>query len=74
METLWSACDLVQCLTLTTRPDRRRAAADQFAAVGLGERVVFLEQTPDEEDGKRGCFPRISRRRARQCGWVRGAR
>lgn len=56
METLWSACDLVQCLTLTTRPDRRRAAADQFAAVGLGERVVFLEQTPDEEDGKRGCF------------------
>ena len=28
----------------------------QFAAVGLADRVHFLVQEPDTEDGKRGCF------------------
>lgn len=56
MEILWSAIDLIQCITLRTRPERRLAAEEQFAAVGLAGRVVFLEQEPDVEDGQRGCF------------------
>jgi hypothetical protein len=54
---LWDLPGLViQCITLSTRPERRRAAQAQFDAVGLGGRVRWLEQTPDIEDGKRGCF------------------
>ena len=53
---LWDAVDAVYCITLRSRPERRRAAETQFAAVDLISRVVFLEQTPDVEDGKRGCF------------------
>ena len=56
MEALWDSVDLTQCITLRTRPERRRAAAAQFDAVGLTSRVVFLEQEPDSSDGKRGCF------------------
>ena len=32
------------------------AALAQFAAVGLADRVHFLVQEPDTQDGKRGCF------------------
>ena len=31
-------------------------ALAQFAAVGLADRVHFLVQEPDTQDGKRGCF------------------
>ena len=56
MDTLWSSLDLIQCITCRDRPERRAAAELQFAAVGLSERVEFLEQDRDVEDGKRGCF------------------
>jgi GR25 family glycosyltransferase involved in LPS biosynthesis len=56
MDALWSSIDLIQCITLRERPERRAAAEHQFAAVGLAERVEFLEQERDAEDGKRGCF------------------
>ena len=56
MDALWSAVDLIQCITLRERPERRAAAEQQFAAVGLAGRVEFLEQDRDVEDGKRGCF------------------
>jgi len=56
MEALWDCCGAILCLTLRTRPERRRAAEAQFAAVGLTDRVVFLTQDLDAEDGKRGCF------------------
>ena len=56
MDTLWSAIDLIQCITLKERPERRLAAERHFAAVGLAGRVEFLEQCRDIEDGKRGCF------------------
>ena len=56
MHALWDACDVIYCLTLRTRPERRKAAAAQFSAVGLADRVTFLLQEPDVADGKRGCF------------------
>jgi SAM-dependent methyltransferase len=56
MDRLWSALDLIQCITLRERPERRAAAEAVFAAVGLAGRVEFLEQDRDTEDGKRGCF------------------
>lgn len=56
MDALWSCCDIIQCITLKERPERRAAAEAQFAMVGLAGRVEFLEQERDVEDGKRGCF------------------
>ena len=54
-DALWDEIDLVQCLTLRTRPERRAAAAAALAAVGLSERVEWLVQDPDAAgDGKRG--------------------
>ena len=53
---LWDCCDAIYCLTLRTRPERRLAAHIQFATAGLSSRITFLEQEPDVEDGKRGCF------------------
>ncbi len=55
-EALWDLVDVIQCITLRTRPERMEAATAQFAAVGLADRVHFLVQEPDREDGKRGCF------------------
>lgn len=55
-EDVWSPLPLAFCLTLTTRPERRRAASQQLARVGLTPHVTFLEARPDEGDGKRGCF------------------
>jgi hypothetical protein len=53
---LWDNIDVIYCLTLRTRPERRQAATAQFERVGLSGRVLFLEQEPDVADGKRGCF------------------
>ena len=44
MAVLWDEIDLVQCITLRTRPERRAQVTEQFAAVGLTDRVEFLEQ------------------------------
>ena len=55
-ESLWDLVDVIQCITLRTRPERKREAAAQFARVGLSDRVHFLVQEPDAQDGKRGCF------------------
>ena len=55
-EILWNELDVIHCITLRTRPERRSQAEAQFAAVGLLGRVVFLEREPDVADGKRGCF------------------
>lgn len=55
-ESLWDLVDVIQCITLRTRPERQREAAAQFARVGLSDRVHFLVQEPDAQDGKRGCF------------------
>lgn len=52
----WSCFDLIQCITLRERPERRAAAERQFARVGLAGRVEFVVQERDVEDGKRGCF------------------
>lgn len=53
---VWDGIELVLCITLRTRPERRAAVEEQFASVGLATKVIFLEQDPDKEDGKRGCF------------------
>ena len=55
-ELLWDLVDVIQCITLRTRPERMEAVAAQFARVGLANRVHFLVQEPDVQDGKRGCF------------------
>ena len=52
----WSEFDLIQCITLRERPERRAAAERQFELIGLKDRVEFLLQDRDVEDGKRGCF------------------
>ena len=52
----WSEFDLIQCITLRERPERRAAAEHQFELIGLKDRVEFLLQDRDVEDGKRGCF------------------
>jgi GR25 family glycosyltransferase involved in LPS biosynthesis len=56
MDVFWRTIDVIQCITLRTRPERRALAELQFASVGLLDRVKFLEREPDVEDGKRGCF------------------
>jgi hypothetical protein len=53
---LWDLIDVIQCITLRTRPERAEAARRQFARVGLADRVHFLVMEPDADDGKRGCF------------------
>lgn len=55
-ESLWDLVDVIQCITLRTRPERQRQAAAQFERVGIAHRVHFLVQEPDVQDGKRGCF------------------
>ncbi|KAL1523233.1 hypothetical protein AB1Y20_018184 [Prymnesium parvum] len=55
-ESIWSEVELIVCLTLRTRADRRAAVTKQFEAHGLLKYVTFLEQEPDTDDGKRGCF------------------
>ena len=55
-ESLWDLVDVIQCITLRTRPERQRQAAAQFERVGISHRVHFLVQEPDVQDGKRGCF------------------
>ena len=55
-ESLWDLVDVIQCITLRTRPERQRQAAAQFERVGISHRVHFLMQEPDVQDGKRGCF------------------
>ena len=52
---LWPLVDAVHCITLSTRPERRKALEPELAAVGLLDRAEFLVQEP-VADGKRGCF------------------
>jgi hypothetical protein len=42
MEALWAEADVVFCITLSTRPERRALADASFGAVGLRERVEYL--------------------------------
>ena len=54
---LWPLVDAVHCITLSTRPERRKALEPELAAVGLlDQKAEFLVQEPDVADGKRGCF------------------
>lgn len=72
LDILWREVDEVFCLTLRTRPERRAAAERQLATVGLAERVSFLVQDADVEDGKRGCFH--AHQEAARVALSRGAR
>jgi GR25 family glycosyltransferase involved in LPS biosynthesis len=53
---LWPLVDAVHCITLSTRPERRKALEPELAAVGLLDRAEYLVQEHDVADGKRGCF------------------
>jgi hypothetical protein len=52
----WSLFGAVYCISLPSRPDRRRAVALRFAEAGLAERVVFWEAVARAEDPARGCW------------------
>ncbi len=52
----WEFFDKIYCITLDSRPDRRAEAAQQFAAVGLGERIEFFSVAKDTEDPARGIY------------------
>jgi len=68
----WDFFDAIYCITLESRPDRMAAAREQFALVGLGERVKFLVVTRDEEDPARGIYG--SHQRCLSQGLATGAR
>jgi hypothetical protein len=72
MEALWAEADVVFCITLSTRPERRALADASFGAVGLRNRVEYLVRDPDVADGKRGCFE--SHQAAAREALQRGAR
>eukprot|EP00962_Isochrysis_galbana_P028769 scaffold9123_cov121-Isochrysis_galbana.AAC.3 len=72
MEALWCEADVIFCITLSTRPERRALADASFDAVGLRDRVEYLVRDPDLEDGKRGCFE--SHQAAAREALQRGAR
>mmetsp|Transcript_6986 Transcript_6986/g.21438 ORF Transcript_6986/g.21438 Transcript_6986/m.21438 type:complete len:244 (-) Transcript_6986:104-835(-) len=56
MDALWSKADVILCITLSTRPERRSQAEEAFKIVGLSHRVEFFVREPDVENGMRGCF------------------
>ena len=52
----WDFFDVICCITLESRPDRLQAAQEQFALVGLAERVEFVVVQRDDENPERGIF------------------
>lgn len=52
----WNFFDKIYCITLDSRPDRMEAAKQQFAAVGLNDRIEFFLVTKDDADPARGIY------------------
>jgi GR25 family glycosyltransferase involved in LPS biosynthesis len=52
----WDFFDRVYCISLQSRPDRRREAKKQFAAVGLAEKVAFSIVEKDPTNQVAGIF------------------
>jgi hypothetical protein len=52
----WDFFDKIYCITLDSRPDRMEEARQQFAAVGLNDRVELFLVTKDDADPARGIY------------------
>ncbi|MDL2275617.1 glycosyltransferase [Desulfosarcina sp. OttesenSCG-928-G10] len=52
----WDFFDRIYCISLSTRPDRRRQAQAQFDAVGLGDRVRFFLAAPHPTNSEQGIY------------------
>ncbi len=52
----WDFFDKIYCITLDSRPDRMEEAQQQFAAVGLNDRVEFFLVTKDDANPARGIY------------------
>ncbi|MGD9950477.1 MAG: hypothetical protein AB7U29_18655 [Desulfobulbus sp.] len=52
----WAFFDKIYCITLKSRPDRTHGAKQQFAAVGLVDRVTFHVTEKDSEHPARGIY------------------
>jgi len=52
----WSSCEAVYCISLTEREDRRQEARRQFAAVGLADRVEFVNVTRHPTNNEQGIW------------------
>jgi hypothetical protein len=52
----WSYFDIIYCINLRERPDRRAQAEAQFARVGLGGRVTFITAERHLSDCEQGIY------------------
>ena len=52
----WAFFDKIYCISLDTRPDRRKQAEKQFADVGLLERVEFIIVEKHPVNQEKGIF------------------
>ena len=52
----WTFFDKIYCISLATRPDRRELARQQFAQVGLLDRVEFIIVAKHPENPEKGIF------------------
>jgi len=52
----WAFFDRIYCITLKSRPDRRRQAEQQFAILGILPRVEFVVVTKHPDNPEQGIF------------------
>jgi GR25 family glycosyltransferase involved in LPS biosynthesis len=52
----WSAFDRIYCISLTQRADRREKAQQEFARIGLADRVQFVIVDSHPTDSEQGIF------------------
>jgi GR25 family glycosyltransferase involved in LPS biosynthesis len=52
----WSGFDRIYCISLTHRADRREMARQEFARIGLAERVQFVIVDSHPTDSEQGIF------------------
>jgi len=55
-ESCWDYFDRIYCISLDCRPDRRKRAQQEFARVGLGDRVEFVIVSPHPDNSEQGIF------------------
>ncbi len=56
LEAAWKHIDKIYCITLASRPDRRRSASEQFEKAGLAELVEFVVVEKHPSDSEQGIF------------------
>ncbi len=69
---VWQRIDRIYCIALAERTDRRKAATEQFARVGLDGQVAFFTARRHPDDCEQGIFE--SHRACLRQGLAAGAR